>query len=281
MADIQRYLDRVESQHRTKPRFMATLEAVLTPVDDVCTVIKDMPRLFHVKEAVGAQLDIDGGIVGVDRRFPPIQIPGLPATLDDETFRKILLSRIVQNQWDGTNETFISIWKDAVGDYLDASYYDNQDMSMDVHITGQTEPALIEMILRGYIIPKPMGVGVNVKLTDGVYADGGEPIKTGSVVTLDDLHAGIRNHIDIDSEDEEILLPGAVVAYNTAGVGIRNHLDITSEAEDNINQGCRAFANQARIAIPNTIPEEQTETEPMNTGARATANIAHFAVVIK
>lgn len=279
MADIQRYLDRVESQHRSKPRFMATLEAVLTPVDDACTVIKDMPRQFHVKDAVGAQLDIDGGIIGADRRFPPIQIPGLPAVLDDETFRKILLSRVVQNQWDGTNETFISIWKDAVGDYLDASYYDNQDMSMDVHITGQTEPALIEMILRGYIIPKPMGVGVNVKLTDGVYADGGEPIKTGYVVSLNDLQAGIRNHIDTASEDEEILSSGSAATFNGADVGIRNHLDITSEAEAGFNMGCRAFANQARISIPNATPEEQTETDPMNTGARATANIAHFAVL--
>lgn len=281
MADIQRYLDKVESQHRTKPRFMAHLEALLTPIDDVCTVIKDMPRQFHVKDAVGAQLDVDGGIVGVDRRFPPIQIPGLPPALDDETFRKILLSRVVQNQWDGTNETFISIWKDAVGDYLDASYYDNQDMSMDVHITGQTEPALIEMILRGYIIPKPMGVGVNVELTDGVYADGGDPIKGGAVVSLDDLYAGIRNHIDTSSEDEEILSSGSAVAYNSADIGIRNYLDTSSEAEDSINQGCRAYANQARISIPNKIPEEQSETEPMFTGAKATANIAHFAVVIK
>ena len=171
MADVQRYLDGIESQHKGRPKFMASTERLLTKVDNGTSLIKDMPLLFYVKKAVGAQLDIVGAKVGADRRFPPISIPGYAELLDDETYRKIILSRIVQNQWDGTNEMFREIWDSTIGDMLNAKYYDNQDMTMDMRIIGQIEPVMLEMILRGYIIPKPMGVGMSVTVTEEARTD--------------------------------------------------------------------------------------------------------------
>lgn len=181
-TDIQRYLDRVESQHKTKPRFMAHLTTLLEMVDGGHCVAKDIPSAFHVQEAIGNQLDVNGELVGVDRRFPPVSIPGLPALLSDETFRQVILSKIIRNQWDGTESAFHEIWDATLASQMDARYYDNQDMTVSVDIIGQIEPVMVELILAGYIIPKPMGVGMNVNI---VVETAAKCSLAGSVATLD------------------------------------------------------------------------------------------------
>lgn len=168
MADIERYLNGIESQHIAKPKFMAHLTALLKKADDVTSLVTDMPRLFSTKVATGAQLDLLGALIGADRKFS-VSSP----SLDDDTYRKIILTRIVQNQWNGTNGSFRDIWDAAVGSELGATFYDNQDMTMDIQLTGSTEADMIEMILRGYIIPKPAGVGLNVELTDTAVWENG------------------------------------------------------------------------------------------------------------
>lgn len=169
--DLQRYLDRIESQHCVRPRFMATLAALLEKLDAAHGVAKDIPKEFDVYGAVGKQLDVIGELVGVDRRFPPVEIPGYPTLLSDEAFRKLILAKIAQNHWDGTNEGFWEIWDSVLGGILDASYRDNQDMSVDVEVRGTIEPQVLEMLLRGLILPKPMGVGMRYTAIDAVEAD--------------------------------------------------------------------------------------------------------------
>ena len=276
-VDIQRYLDGIESQHATKPKFMAHVTALLEKVDDVTRVVKDMPRAFYVREAVGAQLDVDGGIVGVDRRFPPVSIPGMPTLLDDETFRKVILARIVQNGWDGTNETFKDMWDATAGGELDAVYYDNQDMSMDIHITGYTEPTMIEMILRGYIVPKPGGVGLNVELTDDTIMEGGT-MNAASDITGDSAKIGVNNHLDTETEAIETLCAAAKASSSSSKLGVHCHIDVDTEALETVLTGCCASANSARILIPLHIPNEQSDTDTVSYGARAYANSSRVAV---
>ena len=275
-VDIQRYLDDIESQHATKPKYMAHVTALLEKVDDVTRVVKDMPQAFHVREAVGAQLDLDGAIVGVDRRFPPVSIPGMPALLDDDTFRKVILARIVQNQWDGTNERFKEMWDATVGGELDAVYFDNQDMSMDIHITGYTEPTMIEMILRGYIVPKPGGVGLNVELTDDAIMDGGT-MNADAAITGDSAKISLENHLDTETEAADSLFATAKASSSGSKLGIHNHIDVDTEALETMLTGCCASASSARILIPLHNPE-QSDTDTVSYGARAYANSGRVAV---
>lgn len=162
--DIQRYLDAVESQHKTKPRYMATLTRLLEKVDGVHGVLKEMPKAFHVYDATGDQLDAIGERVGVPRSFPALNIPTDTVYLDDEMYRKVILMKIVQNQWDGTRGTFGDVWDATLGSLLNASYVDNQDMTMDIRILGRLEPILAELISQGYVVPKPMGVGCTINV---------------------------------------------------------------------------------------------------------------------
>lgn len=41
---------------------------------------------------------------------------------------------------------------------LRAVYHDNQDMTITVDLIGDYQPLDVELVLRGFIVPKPMGV---------------------------------------------------------------------------------------------------------------------------
>lgn len=173
MADegVQRYLDGIESQHKTREKFMSHLSSILEKIDAATTVAASVPKEYHVHDAVGKQLDTTALYVGSDRRFPPVAIPGLDPLMSDTVFRQVVLARIIQNQWDGTEKNFREIWDATIGSELDAVYTDNQDMTISVDIAGSVEPIMVELILAGYIIPKPLGVGMNVSITEKVIAD--------------------------------------------------------------------------------------------------------------
>ena len=275
--DIQRYLDDIESQHATKPKYMAHVTALLQKVDDVTRVVKDMPKAFHVREAVGAQLDVDGEMVGVDRRFPPVSIPGMSPLLDDDTFRKVLLARIVQNGWDGTNERFKEMWDATVGGELEAVYRDNQDITMDIHITGYTDPTMIEMILRGFIVPKPGGVGLNVELTDDTDMDGGT-MNADADVFADSAKVGVNNHLDTETAAIPLMFTGSRPSSNAARLNVHNHLDRETGTLVSMLAGCCASASSARILIPLHNSEGQSGSDAVNYGARAYANSSRVAV---
>jgi len=278
-VDIQRYLDDIESQHASKPRYMAHVTALLEKVDDVTRVVKDMPRAFFVREAVGAQLDVNGGIVGVDRRFPPVSIPGMPPLLDDDTFRKVMLSRIVQNGWDGTNERFKEMWDASVGGELDATYRDNQDMSMDIHITGYTEPTMIEMILRGYIVPKPGGVGLNVELTDDTIMEGG-PMNADSDVFADSAKIGVNNHLDTETEASPPMHSGTIPTSNAAKLGINNHIDQETEAADSFMGDGEVLFNLAKLVLFNHLDEQTEQSDSMLYGSCVPCSSARMQIMV-
>lgn len=210
---ITDYLDNIESQHRTKTRFIETLRTILAMIDHGTEVAEEMPLDFYVQNAVGTQLDILGEIIGADRRFPPVSVPGYPETLNDDLFRYVLLAKIVQNSWDGTNENFKEIWDATMSGKMEASYYDNQDMSMDVKITGPTEPLMVELLLHGYILPKPLGVRMNINAITEMVED---MSRAEGVATLNDAKIGCP--LDYFPErDTENASNAASVIYGSSG----------------------------------------------------------------
>ncbi len=155
--DIRRYLKGIGSQHQPMPRYMTHLTRILEKLDAVHGIAKDLPQKFHVMTAEGKQLDAIAASVGADRRSLPAGVFG-GTELDDDTFRKVILAKIAQNQWDGTFESFRDLWAATLGSWLDAEFTDNQDMSISVDISGSLSPLMSGLVLGGYIIPKPMGV---------------------------------------------------------------------------------------------------------------------------
>lgn len=159
---VQKYLNKIESQHQKAPKYMAHVETLLDMVDGVYLAIKEAPGKFDLATAVGKQLDIIGGRVGAPRK---IQIPGSAyygQELDDDSYRMFIYSRIFRNHWDGTAETFKEIWDNTLGNFVDAEYYDNQDMTVTIALHGRVPDLITSMIIAGEILPRPMGVMYNI-----------------------------------------------------------------------------------------------------------------------
>ena len=189
MADISDYLGRITGEHSDKPKFMATLRAVLQPIVDVINAAERLPADFDLDVAVGIQLDIVGQWVGATRyvstsltgvyfaldtegvgfdqgvwqgRFDPDN--GVSA-LDDETFRMLIRARIAANHWDGTLGTSKAIYSHIFGGDTRVFIEDNQDMSMTVGIAGRPPNAIeIALLTGGHIPIKPECVRVDYYL---------------------------------------------------------------------------------------------------------------------
>jgi len=161
------YLEKITSAHITRPKFMAWLKELLDLLCEAGTVLESMNAAFSLESAVGAQLDVIGATVGAERALPYTSQYVGSGYLGDEDYRSYIRAKIMQNMWDGTNESLPGLWQ-AVYPDMEMSYTDNQDMSMTITIRGDVSNALSELIQAGLIVPAPMGVYQNFIIQSGV-----------------------------------------------------------------------------------------------------------------
>jgi len=163
---IAPYLSLITSEHSDKPNYMAWLSALLQKVDDGMSASNSIPSAFSLNTAEGVQLDILGQLIGQPRDIG-IPLTNSSSILDDEHYRMVLRSRIVRNQWDGTVGEIYDIWNAAFpGTQL--ALVDNQDMTMTANITNLEDNLSAELVTAGLIIPRPMGVLLNIMANTGV-----------------------------------------------------------------------------------------------------------------
>lgn len=194
MAALDDYLALITSAHNQKPKYLEMLETLGSPLVDGQARALALNVAYDIDQATGARLDVLGKWIGLSRTLPaPIEgvyfawntagvgwnegvwkgpfdpDTGL-VTLDDETYRVFLKSKIAVNNWDGRGAT----WRDLMafafsgtGTVIDL--VDKQDMSIDVVISG-TQPTklMLELIKRGYLSVKPCGVRINAIYTSSV-----------------------------------------------------------------------------------------------------------------
>lgn len=102
--------------------------------------------------------------------YPPAEM-GDGNLLDDEVFRLMIKSRIIQNTWKGTIGELYDLWNAVMGADKKLSIEDLQDMSYNIVLQGDYTQLEEELIIHAYIIPKPEGVRINVLTfvsTDGL-----------------------------------------------------------------------------------------------------------------
>lgn len=157
---IEDYLNIITSEHRQQPKYIAMLTAYLRKLQDAQLVIEAFDLHFNLNEAIGAQLDRLGDIVGRSRilQFQP---ENQSAKLNDENYRLIIKAKILQNQWDGTIEDMASLFRQVFPD-MQLKIIDNQNMSMEIQVTGLRDDLQLQMLNNGYVIPKPEGVRIKI-----------------------------------------------------------------------------------------------------------------------
>ncbi len=161
MVTTTQYSELVTSEHRDKPKFIAVVELFCSGQVDEQNVLASMPGLFDLETAIGDQLDTIGVWVGFGRyQF----VPTLGTiTLADADYRILLNAKILGNHWDGGMESLQTILASLFpGTGIILFAVDNQDMSMDVYITGGSPtPLQIALLKGGLLVPKPEGVRIN------------------------------------------------------------------------------------------------------------------------
>lgn len=185
-TDTSQFTSLVTSEHSKALNFIATISALTAPFVDLTTTLLSMKTLCtDVDTAVGSQLDVIGQWVGFSRKLS-VPIPDVffswdtvglgweegswrgpyePSagivTLDDETYRAVLKGRIGSNYWDGSAKDLNDISTTAMASLGVISFViDNFDMSVTIYILGTPGAALVELMKRGVIPPKPAGVRV-------------------------------------------------------------------------------------------------------------------------
>lgn len=173
MTTVAQYSDLITQQHRDKPRFMATLEAIATPLVHIQSVIMSFITAFDVDDAIGRQLDIIGQWVGVSRVIStPIsgvyftwdgseddgwdngvwKSPNDPdsgfSTLPDDLYRRVISAKIRANASCGCISDVYRILAELIPAAGVVKVLDNQDMSMtlqmDVSEITAVERAILE-----------------------------------------------------------------------------------------------------------------------------------------
>ena len=157
---IEDYLNIITSEHRQQPKYIAMLTAYLRKLQDAQLVIEAFDLHFDLNEAIGAQLDRLGDIVGRSRILA-FQPESRSALLDDDNYRLIIKAKILQNQWAGTIEDMANLFQQVFPD-MQLKIIDHQNMSMEIQVTGLRDDLQLQMLNNGYVIPKPEGVSIKI-----------------------------------------------------------------------------------------------------------------------
>lgn len=158
--DNSYYLNLIPSEHRLSPNFINWLIFGIQKLQDDNSSALDIINAFDLDTATGTQLDIIGSLIGISRQLDFQPRSDISSILDDVYYRLLLRARIVWNQWKGTIKELYEAWQVIfpAGNLL---IMDNQDMSMDIVVSGNFSVMERELINNGLIIPKSEGVRIN------------------------------------------------------------------------------------------------------------------------
>lgn len=199
---IDNYTDLITSQHQNKPKFMATVGALLKHSEDIFNLAIYIDDEMDVDNAVGVQEDILGEIVQASRTLNFQPDKNLSPILDNTSYRNLLKAKIAQNMWDGGIEDLKERWRNLFGKGI--IIQDNQDMTIDVVVVGFEDELTKQMILNGLIVPKPQSVGVNFYFADDACF--GYDMETSTIQGYDEadwMQPDPKVSFSYDFEDEE------------------------------------------------------------------------------
>ena len=189
---LDAYKGLITSQHRGKPKYMSTVEALLKFGEDIYATGVYMDEEFDLDIAAGAQEDVLGVLVGASRELGFQPHTQDTAVLNDEDYRILLKAKVAKNLWKGGIADLQTIWYNLFGE--DIVIIDYQDMSIEVEIRNVPSSVVQENILQGYIVPKPQSVGMNYHLIrelDSQYWIGGAPsTHTKAVIRMEYAKGG-------------------------------------------------------------------------------------------
>jgi hypothetical protein len=174
--EISYYQGLITSEYQNSTNFKDFLTEMLTILDDVSSLADglvvdfdlDLSTSSPLTGAIGDQLDILGEIIGQSREMVFEPTGGVSPILDDDTYRVLLKAKILENHWDGRLLSLNQAWQDLFpGGTIAVA--DNQNMTLDVIITGEFSSIIVDLITNGLIVPRPQGVLMTINFGSVPY----------------------------------------------------------------------------------------------------------------
>jgi len=154
---VSYYTNLLTSEYKLAPNLNAWLAAKLQLFANVNTCLASMNEAFDLDSAVGVQLDVLGQIQGVSRTVGFQPSDSVSPILDDATYRLLIKATSANNRWDGTEEALYPIWQTLFpGGSIVIN--DAQNMTCTIVLVGAFTSIIQDLILNGYIVPRPEGV---------------------------------------------------------------------------------------------------------------------------
>ena len=151
-------------QYHGRPKASGMIKALVDTVlmNQIPMAMEDA---FDLETAVGKQLDILGGRLGVTRNV--YLRNGDPVTLNDDDFRTYVKLQAARM----TLRSSLFDMQTLLINFFESSMrvIDNQDMTIDYFIFGESK-TLIDVIVKQDMLPRPMGVELRI-IFDGPYKD--------------------------------------------------------------------------------------------------------------
>lgn len=179
------YYALVTSEHKAKPRYEASIRALVSGFVDNYNTVLNMLAMFDLDIAVGDQLDTIALWVGVVRRVPvPLsghyftwqdtiatgwsqgqwKGPYDPGTglveLGDADLRLLIRAKIAANMWDGTSEQLDTILEILFGPTA-VKHEDLQNGTFRItYSTTMLSGVQQALLVNNFLAIKPAGVGI-------------------------------------------------------------------------------------------------------------------------
>lgn len=162
----QDYINLITSEHINRKNFISYNLSFLNKIQDICFVFDSFYTKFDIDKAEGDQLDKIASYFNLSRSVSNNNT-NIPDKLNDEDFRTYIKAISIFKNWDGTlgqiKEKFLQLFPGSI-----FVIKDNQDMSIEYEIINPTYSDVVgELIVNGFIIPKPSGVKVNYSQITG------------------------------------------------------------------------------------------------------------------
>lgn len=157
--EVKKYVDLITSEYYDKPLFKDITYRLLNLSNNATSIIEQISSLFDIETAVGEQLDVIGQYLNLSRNLG-LSDGTVPSTLDDDTYRMVLKSRVLQYRWNGTIQGLYDIVQTLFPQSVVLLSDGNMEYTFGI-LLGSLPDNFGELMIHGYITPKPMGVKVN------------------------------------------------------------------------------------------------------------------------
>jgi hypothetical protein len=177
--------DRIYAQYRTKPKAVAWYNITKSLAAELESAANAVRLMYEIDTALGAQLDILGRIVVIDRNYiAPVDMPvtqfaatsnspgefgdtsamfsalstDADTALTDELYRLIIKSKIIKNNSDATIESILFGMNFLLPNAEVLRITDGEDMSFSVEFYGNITETERYALLNSTLVPRPQGV---------------------------------------------------------------------------------------------------------------------------